>query len=46
LLNVVPLRHMGFFQHDLVQDLYTGETLSIARDNIVIPALSFYWFQT
>ncbi len=45
-LDLVPMRRMGFFQYDLVKDLCTGETFPLINEEIVIPALSFYWFQT
>ncbi|MDI1298547.1 amylosucrase [Methylotenera sp.] len=45
-LDLVPMRRMGFFQHASVQDLYTGETFPLLNETIIIPALSFFWFQT
>lgn len=46
LLVLAPMRRLGFFQYDTVKDLYSGETLPLLSEEIVIPALSFYWFQT
>ncbi|OIQ96679.1 amylosucrase [mine drainage metagenome] len=45
-LDILSMQRMGFFQYDTVKDLHTGETFSLLDGNIVIPALSFYWFQT
>jgi amylosucrase len=45
-LGLLAMRRLGFFQQDLVKELYTGETFSLLNDEIVVPALSFYWFQT
>lgn len=41
-----PMRRLGFFQYDTVKDLCSGETFPLLSEEIVIPALSFYWFQT
>jgi amylosucrase len=45
-LALEPLRRLGFFQYDTVKDLYSGASLTLGADSLVIPALGFYWLQT
>lgn len=45
-LDLVQMRRTGFLQHIAVQDLYTGETFNLLNETIIIPVLSFFWFQT
>ncbi|HSH73566.1 MAG TPA: amylosucrase [Methylophilaceae bacterium] len=45
-LDIEPLRHLGFLKLANVQDLYSGEGFSTLEDQLVIPALTFYWLQT
>jgi amylosucrase len=45
-LELGPMQRLGFFQYDTVKDLCSGETFPLLSEEIVIPALSFYWFQT
>ncbi|MBI1175454.1 MAG: alpha-amylase [Sideroxydans sp.] len=45
-LGLDALRRKGFFQYESVRDLCTGETLPTTGNELMIPALSFYWLQT
>ncbi len=45
-LKLSPLQHMGFFQHELIRDLVSGETLHVTDESLICPARSFYWLQT
>lgn len=45
-LDIAALRRGGFFQLSSVQDLYSGESFSTQEDELIIPALTFYWIQT
>ena len=45
-MELTPLRRMGFFQHETARNIYTGETLAVLTDELMIPALSFCWLQT
>ncbi len=45
-LALPPLQHVGFFQHELIKDLVSGETLHVTGDSLICPARSFYWLQT
>lgn len=42
-LNINALRTYGFFQKDGMKDLYSGSSVFSENDQIIIPALSFYW---
>jgi amylosucrase len=42
-LDVGILRSDGFFEHDCMKHLCTGERIVVEKDMILIPALSFYW---
>ncbi len=42
-LNINALRTYGFFQKDGMKDLYSGASVFPENDQIIIPALSFYW---
>ncbi len=44
-LNLVPLQRMGFFQFNPVRNLCSGEMISAAPPELIIPALSVYWLQ-
>lgn len=44
-IDLKPLRHLGFLQHESVKDLYTGENLLLSDEQMSIPALGFYWLQ-
>ena len=46
LLPLEQMRRLGFFQHDSVKDLFTGEAISLKENKFSIPALSFNWLQT
>lgn len=37
------LRKMGFFKHDSVRDLCTGESPVVFNDQLAIPGYGFYW---
>jgi len=45
-IDVTPFRQKGFFQFAQVKDLSTGDTFTIAGNELTIPALSFYWLET
>lgn len=46
ILDVEKLRKKGFFQHDLVRDMHTGDNVSVINADLEIPALGFYWLQS
>lgn len=46
MLDVEKLRNKGFFQHNLVKDLHTGDNISVHNAHLEIPELGFYWLQT
>ena len=46
MLDVEKLRNKGFFQHGLVKDLHTGDSLGVVDAHLEIPALGFYWLHT
>ncbi|MDP1559374.1 MAG: hypothetical protein Q8K59_10640 [Nitrosomonas sp.] len=43
LMNFDTLGQMGFPQHKIITDSYSGKRLSRLDERIVIPLLSFYW---
>lgn len=45
-LNRTLLRRAGFFLHDPVKELYSGDVLASSEQGLMIPALSFYWLET
>jgi amylosucrase len=45
-VDLKALRHMGFLQMESVKDMYSGENLSTADEQIVMPARAFYWLQS
>lgn len=44
-LNLESLQRKGFFQYGSAKNLCTGETLAMADEGLIIPALSSYWLQ-
>ena len=42
-MNFATLHQMGFFQHKIIVDIYSGKSLSILDGRIVIRPMSFYW---
>ena len=44
-LDLTALRRAGFLQHEYAKDMYSGENLSTVDQQLLIPALAFYWLQ-
>jgi amylosucrase len=42
-LPVGALKSNGFFLHETMKDLYSGERIAIENDAVIVPPLSFYW---
>jgi amylosucrase len=42
-LTLSDLGHRGSFEYARLQDLYTGESPSLFKDQLVIPPYRFYW---
>jgi len=42
-LTLSDLSNRGHFEYGLLQDLYSGESPRLFKDQLVVPAYSFYW---
>ena len=42
-LTLSSLSNRGTFEHGQLQDLYSGESPTLFKDQLVIPAYRFYW---
>lgn len=45
-LNIENLSKKGFFAHQAVKDLYSGDLIELHGAVLDVPARSFYWLQT
>jgi amylosucrase len=41
--SLSELGQRGFFEYQYLQDLYSGESISIVEDKLIIPPYCFYW---